>query len=247
MTSPELLVGGEITLRFRVTVAADFPASELEIANQASAWASGLQPVASDDPETPELGDSTRTPVYLTPVLSVSDAEATEGDATVVFTVSASRVSNRETTVGYATEDGSAVASLDYEATAGTLTIPAGESSAEVSVVLVDDALVETDETFDLVLSSPTNASSADARGVATVHDDDEETTDCLGPNLLLNGDAEAATTGCEVPGWSRVSGEPVGAASAHRAAARRGRELLRRSGRQRRRRGERPRVRRFM
>ena len=52
-------------------------------------------------------------------------------------------------TVPWATQDGTAKAGLDYTArTAQTVTIPAGETSATIDVRIIDDQLVEPDQTF---------------------------------------------------------------------------------------------------
>ena len=63
-----------------------------------------------------------------------------------------------DTSVAYATSDGSAQAGSDYTAHAGTLTIPAGQTSASFSVPITDDAVPEGGET---VLLSLSNASGA--------------------------------------------------------------------------------------
>jgi outer membrane biosynthesis protein TonB len=49
----------------------------------------------------------------------------------------------------------------------------AGETSKTVSVALVQDAVVEPDETFTLALSRAVNATLFDGQGVATIVDDD--------------------------------------------------------------------------
>lgn len=60
-----------------------------------------------------------------------------------------------ETTVDFATGDGSATAGLDYVATSGTLTFGAGETSKDFEVTLLSDSLAEADETVELSLSNP--------------------------------------------------------------------------------------------
>jgi uncharacterized repeat protein (TIGR01451 family) len=63
-----------------------------------------------------------------------------------------------DTSVAYATNDGSALAGSDYTAHADTLTLLAGQSSASFSVSIADDAVPEGGET---VLLSLSNASGA--------------------------------------------------------------------------------------
>jgi uncharacterized repeat protein (TIGR01451 family) len=59
-----------------------------------------------------------------------------------------------DTSVAYATSDGSAHAGSDYTAHASTLTIPAGQASASFSVPIADDAVPEGGETVLLSLSN---------------------------------------------------------------------------------------------
>ena len=75
-------------------------------------------------------------------------------------------------TVAYATSDGTAVAPADYEATSGTLTFDAGETTKTVSVPVHGDALDEGDETLTLTLSNPTGAYLADATATGTITND---------------------------------------------------------------------------
>jgi hypothetical protein len=105
--------------------------------------------------------------------LSVDDVVAAEGSQSAAFTLSLSRESGKIVTVAYATADGSAAAPDDYAARGATLIFLAGETAKTVSVPLVNDDLVEPDETFTVTLSSVVNASLADGQGVGTIVDDD--------------------------------------------------------------------------
>ena len=104
--------------------------------------------------------------------LSVSDAEATEGDA-VEFTVSLSGASGQQVTVRYATSSGTAESGTDFTPASGTLTFAAKETSKTVSVPTTGDSEEEEDETFSLRLSSPANATLGDATGTGTIIDDE--------------------------------------------------------------------------
>ena len=76
-----------------------------------------------------------------------------------VFTVTLSAVSGRDVTVNYATADGSAAAGSDYTAANGILTIAAGIPTGTVEVTtLTDDDSSESEETFTLTLTNPSNA-----------------------------------------------------------------------------------------
>ena len=116
------------------------------------------------------------------PALSISDAAATEGPgASVDFTVSLDAASGRPTTVRWrAVSDGDdarpATEDIDYQATGATLTIPAGQTEATVSVQLLNDGDHEPTETFEVQLSDPTNGVIADGTGEGRILDDDAPT-----------------------------------------------------------------------
>jgi Calx-beta domain/FG-GAP-like repeat len=110
------------------------------------------------------------------PELSINDVTITEGNAgtrAANFTVTLSAASEQPVTVAYDTSDGYASAGADYQAASGTLTIPAGQTTATITVVIKGDRLGEWDEGFDVVLSSPTNAIFADRQAVGTIVDDE--------------------------------------------------------------------------
>ncbi len=109
--------------------------------------------------------------------LSISHCRAQEhsGGAGAQFTIRLSEIVGRPVTVDYATADGTARAGEDYVASRGTATIPAGASTATISIPILDDLLIEPDETFTVTLSQPANASLAaeQTTGTAVIGDDD--------------------------------------------------------------------------
>ena len=54
-----------------------------------------------------------------------------------------------------------------------TLTFAPGETSKTVDVNVVDDALIEANETFTVGLSNPTNATLGTAVGTGTINNDE--------------------------------------------------------------------------
>ena len=108
--------------------------------------------------------------------ISVADVTASEADGSLNFVVSLSAASTQTVRVQYATRNGSAQSESDYSETNGTLTFAANTTSANVAVQLINDGVEEANETFTLELSSPENATLADATGVATIIDDDQLT-----------------------------------------------------------------------
>src|SRR5262249_31348552 len=94
------------------------------------------------------------------------------------FVVSLSNTTDQPVTVQYATANGTATAANnDYVPASGTLTIPAKTSSATINITVIADQTQESDETFFVNLSSPTNATIADAQAVGTIQNDDTQPT----------------------------------------------------------------------
>ena len=106
------------------------------------------------------------------PTLSVNDvfvAEPAAGTTTATFNVSLSAPSGRTVTVNYATQDDTANAGSDYQQANGMLTFPPGVVSQPVSVTVLSDAFAESNETFFVNLSNPTNADINDPQGTGTI------------------------------------------------------------------------------
>ena len=110
-----------------------------------------------------------------TPTLSVADATTDEGES-LEFAVTLSAASEREVTVEYETEDGTAESPADYTHTTGTLTFGPGQTERTVPVPVYQDRLDEDTEYLSLVLKSPTNAGFDGAEELARgfILDDDD-------------------------------------------------------------------------
>ena len=112
-------------------------------------------------------GDATTVRVTITiqdddetPSVTVADTMATEGDK-AAFTVTLSAVSGREVTVDWATSVGTgdtATSDTDFTAASGTLTIAKDNPTGPVEVETLTDTTNESDETFTVTLSNPSNA-----------------------------------------------------------------------------------------
>lgn len=110
------------------------------------------------------------------PALRIGDRTVTEGNLGIVaatFTVTLSAAYSQPVTVAYATGNGTATAGSDYQAQNGTLTFAPGETSKTVTVLVNGDRLGESNETFIVVLSNPTNAIIADGTGQGAIVDDE--------------------------------------------------------------------------
>jgi subtilisin-like proprotein convertase family protein len=106
-------------------------------------------------------------------VVWVEDATQNEGVGTMTFTLNMSQASSVDVLIDYSTVDGTAVAGSDYVATSGTLTIPAGDTSATITVDIIDDAFYEINEGFVLDLGNPINAYLLPDDAIGTIINND--------------------------------------------------------------------------
>jgi endoglucanase len=90
--------------------------------------------------------------------------------APLTFTVTLSAASATPVTVTFSTADGTAKAGLDYTATAGTLTFPAGVTSETITVPVLNDAALTSSRTVSVLLSAPSGATIAQGSGIGTIN-----------------------------------------------------------------------------
>ena len=159
-------------------------------------------------------------------VLSITGVQVAESAGAVGFVVNLSPSSLQTVTVGYATANGTAEASLDYTGTSGTLTFGPGATARTIAVAVIDDELKEEKESFALELSEPWNArllgSVEKLSGSATITDDDAEPeitsgsalTVAEGQTALANGQLSATDEDQETSEltWSIPAGTAGGA-----------------------------------
>ena len=164
------------------------------------------------------LGDVNSTIVIADneamPTLFVNDAVGAEADGSLTFTVSLASESALAVTVNYALVDGSAESPDDYTAANGTLVFPAGTTSQQVVVPIIDDNYDEENETFTIELSDPINATVGsravltvlNAVATATIIDDDTVGIQVINPHVgqpLQEGGSETMTI--------TLDSEPIG------------------------------------
>lgn len=156
-----------------------------------------------------------------TPSLSIAGASASEGNAatsTMTFTVTQSAVSSLATTVNYATGNLTATGAAscsggaDYVTTGGVLTIPAGATTGTITVSVCGDVEHESDETFSVTLSSPSNALLGTSVATGTIVNDDSAVAICN------SGALSAGVINTYYPGVS-VSGSTITLGSASGAS----------------------------
>ena len=110
------------------------------------------------------------------PTISVEDVLVFEGDAgsaNAVFTIKLSAAAGQSARVSYTTVDGAAAAGSDYVAKFGTVTLPPGSTTAQVSVAVNGDTRFEPDEQFLLRLENPINATLLTNTARCTIRNDD--------------------------------------------------------------------------
>ena len=156
-----------------------------------------------------------------TPALTIADANATENDGEIIFTVRLNVASSLAVTADWTTADGTATQGTDYAETTGTLTFDALETEQTITVSLLDDALDEADETFTISLSNPANATLEDAEATGTIADNDDTPALTIADAEAAEGDREitfavtlGAVSGLEVTvDWTTADGTAIAAA----------------------------------
>jgi large repetitive protein len=163
--------GGHRTHKIAITVVGD----TLDEANETFF-------VRLSDPVGATIGDGegkgTITDDDLPPtVSSVATATVPEGNSGdtqfATIDVSLSAPSGRQVSVNYTTIAGSAAEGSDYQFAVGTLEFAPGETIGSINVTILGDDATEGDETFDLDISDPVNATLGTHPTVVTIQDND--------------------------------------------------------------------------
>jgi subtilisin family serine protease len=92
-----------------------------------------------------------------------------ESSAAINITVNRSGLDLPAVTVDYATSDGTALQTTDYNIALGNVSFAAGETSKTIRIFITDDGYVEGNETFNVRLSNPTGGASLGVPNNATV------------------------------------------------------------------------------
>jgi hypothetical protein len=107
---------------------------------------------------------------FSSPTYSVSES-GVNMNITVLRTI----VTNTTVSVNYATANGTATDGQDYVGASGVLTFTNGETAKTITVLIIDDTVIEGDESVLLTLSSPSPGSAIINPGAAilTIRDND--------------------------------------------------------------------------
>ncbi|QDT43125.1 50S ribosomal protein L24P [Gimesia alba] len=135
--------------------------------NLANIQASGANiSLADDQGEVTILDDETAT-------ITIDDMTVNENDGTATLTVSLDQPIATVVMVDFATADQTAVGPDDYTSQSGTLTFNPGIQTQTITIDIIDDILVESDESFFVNLAniqaSGANISFADDQGEVTI------------------------------------------------------------------------------
>jgi hypothetical protein len=128
------------------------------------------------------------------PGFSVGDVSVVEGNGTktvlAVVTLSAKLKASASVRLA-TTATGTATVGVDYVAKAPTtVTFPAGTVRKTVAITIRGDMVIEPNETFGLVLSSPIGAPIIDGTGVVTIVDDDRAPVLSVQPVSTVEGNS---------------------------------------------------------
>jgi len=101
---------------------------------------------------------------------------AAESDVVAYVTIRRLGLTTGSDSVQFSTADGTATAGSDYTAAVQTVTFSDGQSSQDVPVPIIDDKLVEDNETIQLTLSNPSAGTRLGERSATTltIVDDDK-------------------------------------------------------------------------
>ncbi len=126
-------------------------------------------------------------------VLSVNNVAVSEGDSgssVAMLTLKLVKPVDHSVTVNFGTVNGSAVASIDFVTTNGSVTFDPGETEKYIGVPILGDTLDEANEVVFLNLSNLMGATFLNSQGAITIVDDDPFPTLAVSSVSLPEGDA---------------------------------------------------------
>jgi hypothetical protein len=113
------------------------------------------------------------SPIVL-PEISIEDVRVNEGASSATFVLRLSSTAPGPVEVFYETQPGTAAAPEDYTSQSGKAFIATGQTSTSVVVPVVNDSVLEPDETFVLALSNESGAYLQRASATCTILNDDK-------------------------------------------------------------------------
>ncbi|MHC4877828.1 MAG: Calx-beta domain-containing protein, partial [Planctomycetota bacterium] len=95
------------------------------------------------------------------------------GPQTASVVVSLDAASSVDVSVDFSTISATATADVDFMSVGGTLVFPAGTTTQTIDIPIINELVIEPDESFLIQLSNPVNGILLDAQAQATLFDDD--------------------------------------------------------------------------
>ena len=130
------------------------------------AFASFIFTSCSDDDDMPTPG---------TIGIATTEDSYDEGEGTVGITISTTSVNAMDVTINYEVT-GTATEGEDYQFLSGSVVLPAGETSVQESLILIDDTEVESSEEVIFTITSTSNEEDivgANSSLIVTITDND--------------------------------------------------------------------------
>jgi ELWxxDGT repeat protein len=125
-------------------------------------------------------------------VLRIDDVRITEGSSgtrTARFTVTRLGNTSGAASAAFATANGTATAGADYVATTGTVSFTAGQTSRFIDVTVNSDSVIENNEAFQVLLSSPAGAVLEKSVGTGIIEDDDRRAELSIAPIQVVGSE----------------------------------------------------------
>lgn len=110
------------------------------------------------------------------PTIQFADTQATVNEGTNQFSIPVilNSASGQDATVNYAVTGGTATGGSDFILASGTLTVSAGDLSKNLIVNIIDDEPIETSETIEVTLSTPSGSTlGTNTINTITISDND--------------------------------------------------------------------------
>jgi len=131
------------------------------------------------------IGHNDQTNVAI-PVISASNAVASEKDGYLDFIVSLSAPSTSQVNVNYSTSYDTASSGNDFGSNSGTLVFAPGVTTQTVRVAIADDKTVESTEVFQFNLSNAINGVIG-KNGMGSIYDNDTTADSINKANLSVS------------------------------------------------------------
>ena len=118
---------------------------------------------------------SGNAPAPSTPEASINNTSLVRSttNSTIIFYVSLPAKITNAVSMHYTTVENTAKAGTDFVAASGSVTIPAGETSAAINITISGDSLRGPSQTFFVQIDQPTNCTIKNSQGTGTIINSD--------------------------------------------------------------------------